>query len=115
MGMRIGQGLLDVVNQAQRLLERLEVPPEEVGPVLQERRYRDTFCNGSNAVDNWLTSNDFKAKYTATVEGESYRASEVQLVQKKYEPFFNTDSFTPAPRDLVTFKAADLQRLCIRS
>src|SRR5437870_1335676 len=106
MGMKVGQGLLSVVQQATALLDRIHVPIDQVSSVIQDRRYRDTFSNGRNAVDNWLTSNDFKAKYDATVEGTSYRASEAQRVQKKFEPYFNTDTFSPFQRSPVTFKAA---------
>jgi hypothetical protein len=120
MGMRIGQGLLDVVNQATRLLERFHVPPEQVSNVIQDRRYRDTFSDGRNPVDNWLTSKDFDQKYKLTVAGESYRAEEAQRVQKKFEPYFRADTFQPfqaAPVSLdpnkPTIKAATLQRVLI--
>jgi len=88
--MKVGQHLLDVVQRAQKLLERVEVAPVEVQNVLAERRYRDTFSGGRSQVDNWLANQSFKAQYQAAVGGTSYRAVEAKAaVQKMY----HEDSF----------------------
>ncbi|MBL8952157.1 MAG: hypothetical protein JNK82_15350 [Myxococcaceae bacterium] len=88
--MKVGQALLDVVNRAQRLLERVEVQPTEVQNVLQERRYRDTFSGGRSQVDNWLANQSFKAQYQQAVSGTSYRAAEAKKIQAAHFQ----DSFT---------------------
>lgn len=111
--MKVGKGLLDVVNRAQRLLERIDVAPTEVQNVLQERRYRDTFSNGKSSVDNFLASNDFKQKYAEAMSGTSYRAGEAKKVEKKFEAIFNKDSFEPFKRAPVSLRANDLQRVRI--
>ncbi len=110
--MKVGKGLLDIVNRAQRLLERIDVAPTEVQNVLQERRYRDTFSNGSSQVDNWLASKDFKAQFQAATEGTSFRASEAKKVEQKFNTYFRDgfEAFKPAP---VALKASDFQRLHI--
>lgn len=111
--MKLGAALLNTIHKAERLLERFDVAPQEVGPVVQERRFRDTFSDGKSSVDNWLASKDFKAKYQATVEGTSYRADEVKQTQKKYQAYLHKDSFEAFKKAPVTFKAADLQRVFI--
>ena len=110
--MKVGAKLLDVVQNAQRLLERFDVAPTEVQNVLQGRRYRDTFSNGTSQVDNWLASKDFQAKYQAATEGTSYRATEAKKVEQKFESYFRDgfEAFKPAP---VELKARDLQRVFI--
>src|SRR4051794_14655354 len=108
MSGKVGQRLLDVVHRAQAVLERLEVPPEEVAPLLQERRFRDTFsdplamptdlgANSTHGVDNWLTSDAFKQKFEAAVDGTSYRASEAKKVETSYAAMFHKDTYTPPP------------------
>lgn len=111
--MKVGKGLLDVIHRAERLLERIDVAPQEVQQVVQQRRYRDTFSNGTNAVDDFLASNDFKQKYEAAIDGTSYRAGEAKKVERKFEALFQKDSFEAFKRAPVTFKAADLQRVYI--
>ena len=112
--MRVGAALLQTIKNAEQLLSRLEVPPEVVGPVVQERRYRDTFSDGKpRGIDNWLASKDFKAHYEAAVEGTSYRATEAKKVEKKFEAIYNRDSFEAFKRAPVALKASDLQRVCI--
>ena len=110
--MKVGKGLLDVVNRAQRLLERIDVAPTEVQNVLQERRYRDTFTNGTAPVDTFLATKDFKAQYQAAMEGTSYRATEAKKVEQKFDAYFRDgfEAFKPAP---VELKARDLQRVFI--
>jgi hypothetical protein len=110
--MKVGQALLDVVNRAQRLIERIDVAPTEIQNVVQERRYRDTFTGGSSQVDNWLASKDFKLHYEAAMEGTSYRASEAKKVEQKFTSYFRDgfEAFKPAP---VALKASDFQRVCI--
>lgn len=110
--MKVGKGLLDVVNRAQRLLERIDVAPQEVQNVLRERRYRDTFNNGASPVDNFLASNDFKAKYEAAMDGTSYRAGEAKKVEKKFEAIFK-DTFESFKRAPVAIRASDFQRVHI--
>lgn len=110
--MKVGQGLLDVVGRAQRLLERFDVAPAEVQNVIQERRYRDTFSNGASTVDNFLASNDFKLQYEATMEGTSHRATQAKKVEQKFDAYFKDgfEAFKPAP---VALKARDFQRVFI--
>ncbi|MBK7862771.1 MAG: hypothetical protein IPJ65_30010 [Archangiaceae bacterium] len=127
MTRKVGQNLLDVVGRAQRLLERLEVPVDQVPDVVRNLRYRDTFSFASDSFQadtsnrtgrrpqlaDWLTSGEFKAKFDATVDGTSHRASEAKKVAETYVAYFR-DSFEKAKAAPVTFKVSDLQRLAIR-
>lgn len=112
--MRVGAALLQTIQKAEQLLSRLEVPPEAVGPVVQERRFRDSFSDGKpGTVDSFLASKDFKSRFEAAVEGTSYRASEAKKIEKKFDAIYNRDSFESFKRAPVALKASDLQRVCI--
>ncbi len=109
--MKVGASLLQTIQKAQALLERVDLPPEAVGPVLQERRYRDSFSDGKRGLDSFLVSKDFKAHYEAVVSGTSYRATEAKKVEQKFNLYRDEfQAFKPAP---VALRAADFQRVRI--
>ena len=112
--MRLGARLLETISKAEQMLERFQVPPEVVGPVVQERRYRDSEQFGHSKVDNFLQSNDFKLKYESALDGSSYRAGEAKKAEQSFNQLYHGDSFEGFKRAPVTFKASDLQRAAIR-
>ena len=116
--MKVGAALLATINRAEQLLERMDLPPEAVGPVVQERRFRDTFSDGRNVFDSIFQSKDFQQRFEEVVTGQSFRAGEAQKVTEQYQALRNQDTFRafkPSPVALTTpMKASDLTRVFIR-
>jgi hypothetical protein len=124
MGDRVGRRLLEIANQAEALLanraqpilQRIEVPAEQVVQTVRQHLFRDQFTSGANPFHKALAGDDFNQRYQETaVDRTSFRAGEAQRVAQAYESFkaaYHRDSFDPQP---VTMKASDLQRVYIRA